>query len=430
MLDYDFLLDYEIKERNIIKRAKLETTTAQYITSAYEMYPDIRLDDGAVYLRGDVPLKLLLLLYDKIIIFMPPANRDYFEKKYNLPFDDFLTLCRKGIVVPLIAHPTDYTDNCFRELFELNPPSVWARGISLLNTFNLDFDEAQRVLPLKRIAAFANVRKQWRRHYPFVSEEQLTENIVRELSTLYADLIVFGFQDVANNLVKLNIPDCQLVYYLKVLNEILTYPNLFGLGGTPVFDHQGVKEKFNYSFSLMDAHPTTTPEIVCPSLKYVLEDFDIYFSQLTIKQLMDYHRDNLTKKMRTAIKDLQQESQKMLSADSISIDNICEYADKVNNALYDFHKQVGTDIVKSIKCIESNVNNQIALGGLTLGNYLVQNESGQNVDISYLSVFDAINTRDMLPKDLQRIISSKIIVERFSPSVASLWEIHNTVHEK
>lgn len=183
--------------------------------------------------------------------------------------------------MPLIGHPTDYTDSCFKELFELNPPSVWARGISLMNVFNMNFENAQEVLPLKRIAAFSNVRKNWRWHYPHATEEQLTKNIIRELSTLYADLVVFGFQDVANNLVELGIPDYQLVKYLNGLNELLTYPNLFGLGGTPVFDYNRIKERFSFPYSIKNI-PYKEPEVICPGLKYVLEDFDIYFNELTI----------------------------------------------------------------------------------------------------------------------------------------------------
>lgn len=83
MLDYDFLLDYELKERNIIERSKLKASNTQFVTCANDIYPDVDIGAGTVYLRGNVPLKLLLLLYDKIIIFMPPANQEYFEKNTN-----------------------------------------------------------------------------------------------------------------------------------------------------------------------------------------------------------------------------------------------------------------------------------------------------------------------------------------------------------
>lgn len=429
MLDYDFLREYELKERNKINRIKLLSNHDRFITTVDDLYPDINISDGIVYPRGNVPIKLLLLFYDKIAIFVPPANRLYFERKYSMTFDDFLTLSRKGIILPVIAHPTDYVNNDdFDELFELNPPSIWARGISLVNTFDMDFDEAERVLPLKRIAAFMNVRKQWRRHYPDVSEQQLTQNIIRELSTLFADLVVFGYQDVLYNLVDLKIPEYQIVYYLKTLNELLTYPYLFGLGGTPVIDYKRAKDKFSYSFPIT-GRKEVIPDIISPSLRYILEDFDIYINDLSIAQLVEYHQEKYAKKMREAIKNLQNSTEFMFSNNTISLNSIYEKAEKVKITLDDFHKRISSDISRKLKNIELEVANEINLSSLSMGNFLVENQYGENVDIAYLSKFN-LPVSDMLPCDIQKIVSKEVISKRFSPSVATLWEIRNNFMKK
>ncbi|MCI9230285.1 MAG: hypothetical protein HFH96_04105 [Lachnospiraceae bacterium] len=429
MLDYDFLREYELKERNKINRIEILSNHDQFITTADDLYPDINISNGIVYPRGNVPIKLLLLFYDKIAIFVPPANKSYFEKKYSMTFDDFLTLSRKGIILPVIAHPTDYVNNDdFDELFELNPPSIWARGISLVNTFNMDFDEAERVLPLKRIAAFTNVRKQWRRHYPDVSEQQLTQNIIRELSTLFADLMVFGYQDVLYNLVDLKIPEFQMVYYLKTLNELLTYPYLFGLGGTPVIDYKRAKDKFSYSFPIT-GRKETIPDIISPSLRYILEDFDIYINDLSIAQLVEYHQENYAEKMRQAIKNLQNSTETMFSNNTISLNSIYDKAEIVKFALDDFHKRISSDISRKLKNIELEVANEISLSSLSMGNFLVENQYGENVDIAYLSRFN-LPVGDMLPSDIQKIVSKEVISKRFSPSVATLWEIRNNFMKK
>lgn len=409
MLDYDFLREYELKERNKINRIKLLSNHDRFITTVDDLYPDINISDGIVYPRGNVPIKLLLLFYDKIAIFVPPANRLYFERKYSMTFDDFLTLSRKGIILPVIAHPTDYVNNDdFDELFELNPPSIWARGISLVNTFDMDFDEAERVLPLKRIAAFMNVRKQWRRHYPDVSEQQLTQNIIRELSTLFADLVVFGYQDVLYNLVDLKIPEYQIVYYLKTLNELLTYPYLFGLGGTPVIDYKRAKDKFSYSFPIT-GRKEVIPDIISPSLRYILEDFDIYINDLSIAQLVEYHQEKYAKKMREAIKNLQNSTEFMFSNNTISLNSIYEKAEKVKITLDDFHKRISSDISRKLKNIELEVANEINLSSLSMGNFLVENQYGENVDIAYLSKFN-LPVSDMLPCDIQKIVSKELPV--------------------
>lgn len=428
MLDLDFLREYELKESSIIDKIRLLSSHNRFITKACDLYPDIDISGSIVYPRGNIPMKLLLLFYDKIIIFVPPANKLYFKNKYGLSFDDFLTLCRKKIIFPIIAHPTDYINDDFEELFELNPPSMWARGISLVNIFGMDFNEAERKLPLKRISAFKNVRKQWRRYYPDLSEEQLTQNIIRELSTLYADLEIFGYKNVLDNLVDLKIPESQLVYYLKSLNELLTYPHLFGLGGTPIIDYKRTKEKFFYSFPI-DMRKESIPDIITPSLRYILEDFDIYINDLSISQLIEYHQENYAIKMREAINDLQMSTKKIFSSDIISLETIYQKAEKVKSSLDDFHQRIGADISRKLKSVELEVANEISLSNLSFGNFLIENQYGYNVDASYLSKYN-LSINDLLPSDIQRIVSKQVIAERFSPSVATLWEIRNNFIKK
>lgn len=55
MLDYDFLREYELKERNKINRIEILSNHDQFITTADDLYPDINISNGIVYPRGMYP---------------------------------------------------------------------------------------------------------------------------------------------------------------------------------------------------------------------------------------------------------------------------------------------------------------------------------------------------------------------------------------
>lgn len=425
LYNLEFLREYEFNERQKVKReiSALDTT---HVTSVKDIYPDVEIGESSIYLRGDVPLKLLLLLYDTIILYLPPASKEYFQSRFDISYDDILTLCRKEVIKPLIAHPPDYTAPYFKELLDLNPPSVWSRGISLVESFNMDFDEAQRKLPLKRIAGFASVRKQWRRHYPQVNEDELTENIVRELSTLYADLVVFGYHDTIDNLLAVGIPDFQMVYYLKTLNELLTYPILFGLGGVPVFDSNNVKGKFSMNISLESQ--MGTPDVICPSLIYILEKMDIYFRDVSIERIMDFRLDGYVGKLQEAIKDIQLSANRMCRLGKVNTETIRSHASKLDAAMEDFNKQLDTDIPRSLKKIEQSIRGGVNLGGLSLGNFLIETTNGETIDLTRLCGYGNFSSIDFLPQDIKRLITSEIISRKFSPTIATLWEVRNKLH--
>lgn len=433
MLDLDFLREYEQKEKSKINRKKFSASDEKYIKSADDLYPEIDKADGIVYPRGNVPLKLLLLLYNKIAVFVPPTNEEYFKKRYRMSFEDFLTLCRKGIILPIIAHPTDYVNvadknaKFFEELFKLNPPSVWARGISLLDYLKIDFEIAKEKLPLNRIVTFKSVREQWRRHYPEISEQQLTNIITRELSTLYADLMIFGYEEVLDNLIKKNIrksiSEHQIVYYLKSLNELLTYPFLFGLGGTPVIDYEHTRQKFFYDFPINKV-AEAVPEYITPNLQYVLEDFEIYLNDLSIRKLIEFHQKGYADDMRKAIRDLQNTEQNAVADESITFNTIYEKAEKVRLSLDEFHMRIGSEIsskIRDIERAEQTVNNQVLLSGVSFGHFLIADREGQNMDFSYL-LKNQLPVSLLLPQDIQGLLTKKI-TEEFSPSIATLWGI-------
>ena len=424
----EYLEQYELLERKKVADSVSRLSNASFISSVHDIYPEIQIEKSAVYLRGKTPIKLLLLLYDKIILFLPPASKEYFFVQFGLHFDEIMILCRKGIIIPLIAHPTDYSAPYFEELLLLNPPSVWARGISILENMNIDFDEAQRVLPLKRIASFASVRKQWRMHYPNVSEDDLTINIMREISTLYADLSVFGYSDILKELLDEKIPDYKIVYYLKVLNEILTYPTLFGLGKTPVFDSDTAKRKFTVELSAK-SQQLYDPSFICPSLKYILEKFDIYYQEIGLSKIMEFRRDGYVQKLQNVISDIQLSANYQCKTGCVTTNDIIVYADMLNQALDDFNKQIDTDLPAKIREFESTISCSVNFGGLSYGNILIQSTNGNNADLSSISQLGGFSSIDFLPAHIRRAVVKQSMTKFFSPEIATLWETRSKLHD-
>jgi hypothetical protein len=412
---------------------EVSTLKTTHITSIDTIYPDVSVNESTVYIRGDIKLKLLLLLYDKIILYIPPADENYFFNRFGINFTDLLTLCRKNVIIPLIAHPTDYTLPHFKELLDLKPPSVWARGISLVKSFNMDFDEAERRLPLKRIAGFQSVRKQWRGHYPQCNEEQLTANIIREISTLYADLVVFGHHGVIDNLLDVGIPDQQIVYYLKTLNEFLTYPALFGLGGIPVFDSEKIKDKFSINLSSLN-YKMKKAKVVCPSLQYILEKLDIYLQDVGMTKIIEFRRDGYVKKLQNAIKDIQMSGKNMYIAGNIDANTVVSHSIALEKAINDFNAQLDSDIPYKIKSLEIGLNKRILngtinLGGLSLGNIAIKSKSGESIDLTTLSQFEGFSLIDLYPPEFKRLIVGEEISNQISPIIATLWEVRSKLYD-
>ena len=79
------------------------------------------------------------------------------------PYKDFLTLCRNNIVIPIIGNSHDYSASHFEPLFrgKLPPPSLWARGVALLDVFGMSdtLEIARQKIPVERIASTLEIQK-------------------------------------------------------------------------------------------------------------------------------------------------------------------------------------------------------------------------------------------------------------------------------
>ena len=156
-MNKDELARFHLEQMDIVKKNRAKLEKQGYVKGYQDVYPDIyeRLGKkkGVAYIRGEVSVKLMAILYDMLVLFIPPLPKDQIEKRYFLTWEELIVLCQQGIVIPIIGDARNYTASHFDELFKklpTKPSSLWARGLSLLDVFHMEetLDEARHILPM------------------------------------------------------------------------------------------------------------------------------------------------------------------------------------------------------------------------------------------------------------------------------------------
>ena len=212
------------------------------VSAVSDIYPDIGIPETLTFRSGRIPLSHLLLLYEKVVLFIPPSQPEILKEKWSVPFKTVMELCEQDRIIPLIGHATDYSAPHFEPLFKLkNLPSVWARGLTLLIELGYGDKLIERncSLPIAKMANVKFVIEKYKHHFPTLTKKELNETIKRELLTFYADLWLFGEGKLADCLGLGNENDPEkIAERLFLTNELYTYPILFGLGGTANYNLQ------------------------------------------------------------------------------------------------------------------------------------------------------------------------------------------------
>ena len=231
------LLMYHEQQMDQIKQNRSFLTQQGYVRSYRDVYPDIyeriHQKKGVAYIRGRVSIKLMAILYDTVIVYIPPLSKKQLETRFYLKsWNELITLCQHGIVIPIIGKAPNYTASHFDDLFDKlpgKPASLWARGLGLLDVFGMSnsLEIAKEVMPVSEIANNEIVYKKWAKKYIRRNEDFIRERIKDDVAVQYADLCIFGCRNEAESLKDL--PPYELYKNLKLLNEVRTYPILFGL---------------------------------------------------------------------------------------------------------------------------------------------------------------------------------------------------------
>lgn len=309
-MDSGYLENYHNSQKEIILRNKGNLIKQKYVKSYKDVYPDVhkRLNHkkGIAYIRGSVPLKAMVLIYDVVIVSIPPLSKEAIEKRFSVTFDELIQLCEVNLVIPVITDATEYTAPYFDQLFELlNPPcSLWARGLGLLEAFNIEntLDVARDALPVSDISNDQSIYSHWARRLSTSDVNVIKNHIEDNVATLYADLCIFGFEDEARKLADKS--PSYIYNRLRKMNEILTFPVLFGMGSQPNYSTSKILDINDATRFFDNKTPFALPE---RDLRILLGGIGININSVSVEEIIAYHNDGLGISLRNALNSFNEE---------------------------------------------------------------------------------------------------------------------------
>jgi len=419
------LREYEEREIAFITSHTGDVAQRGHIQSATELYPDLSFPANIAFARGSVPLPLVLLLHDKLVLYIPPTSSDFLQQRWRMPVNSVLELCQQGLIQPIIGHPTNYRFEHFKPFLDLNPPSVWARGLGLLRVLGLEekLAEARRELPLYKMASLAWVRKRWKRHFPGTAEEQLTKLIALEFSTQYADLWLFGLGKIASHLKDLGAPS-RIARALLMTNEFKTYPTLLGLDGTGHYDLETVRTDRALLGPGIEERGAQTL-LVPPDLEILLKGVGVSLQELTPEDIVEFHASGDGDHLRKAITRFDRNAREsMKDSRESGAEKILDSAEDLQTQIRDAVRMLSDpSFRRKAKATETRISWLFRVAALSLGAFV-----GQQIDTSPLAMmegagFGALLYEAIVPKKFKEGYSSLALAERFGFPIAHLWRL-------
>lgn len=302
----DDLLIFHQEQMDMIKQNRENLTKQGYVKGYRDVYPDvyerIHSNKGVAYIRGNVSIKLMAILYDTVIVYIPPLSKKQLEARFYLKnWNELIILCQHGIVIPIIGKAENYTASHFDDLFHKTPTkpySLWARGLGLLDVFGMGntLEIAREVMPVDAIADDEVIYKKWAKKYNNRDEAFVKTKIKDDVAIQYADLCIFGCKNEAESL--LSLPPRSLYNNLKLLNEVRTYPILFGLESQANFDHNKLATISTMPIKPQYYIPQSLPE---DELEILYRGIGIDVDDVSITDIVEYHNDGLGKRLRSAL---------------------------------------------------------------------------------------------------------------------------------
>src|SRR5699024_8450901 len=120
-----------------------------------------------------------------------------------------------------------------------------------------------------------------------------------DISVMYADMCIFGYEHEAQEMGKFLDP--QKAYEsLQVFNEAITYPVLFGLNSRPTYN----PDKLENSLSKLYINPqfNIPPIPIPPDLEVLLQGIGIDIETITLEDIIKYRQDGLGVALREALR--------------------------------------------------------------------------------------------------------------------------------
>lgn len=431
------LLIYHEEQMDIIKQNRSTLVSKGYVNEYRDVYPDvysrIHSQKGIAYIRGNVSIKLMTILYDIVIVFIPPLSKKQLENRFFLSsWDELITLCQHGIVIPIIGKAENYTAPHFDDLFNklpFKPYSLWARGLALLDVFGMSnsLEIAKEIMPVDKISNDATILKQWSKRYNRRSEEFVKNKIKDDIAVQYADLCVFGCKNEAESL--LSFPASEIYKNMKLLNEIRTYPILFGLESQANFENNRLSMISTMPIKPQYYIPMSLPE---NELEILYRGIGIDVDDISITDIIAYHNDGLGKKLRSALTYFNDYcNRKVKKSEQIDCTQVYKLAEtfqkELQNAIVDLNcKDYYLKLDKSYK----SVTKMLQIGTVTAGAIVATNPNSSQF-LSVASIAGAaISIFESMPEFIADALVRFEAKGLYSKFVSNMWSARKIVGGK
>ena len=433
---YDLLLYHE-QQMDKIKQNKERLTQQGYVKSYRDIYPDvyerIRHQKGVAYIRGNVSIKLMSILYDTVIVYIPPLSKKQLECRFYLnSWDELVVLCQHGIVIPIIGKSENYTASHFDDLFNklpVKPYSLWARGLGLLDVFGMSncLEVAKEVLPVNAIANNERVFKQWEKRYGFHDEEFIRSRIKDDVAVQYADLCIFGCKNELESLLSLS--PYELYRNLRLLNEVRTYPILFGLESQANFDRNKLA-----SLSTMPLQPQFyIPQVVPENeLEILYRGIGIDIDDVSIADIIGYHNDGLGKKLRSALNSFNDYCNKRIrKSEQMDLTQVYTRAERLEKELKTAIAELNSsNYYMKLDKFQESITKVLQIGTVAAGAVIAIDPSVSQT-ISVASVVAAgVSIVEAVPEMIAEMMVKFGMQELHSGFVANMWSAKRLVDNK
>lgn len=420
---------YEESERETARLYGPAAVSNGFIADGPLIYTDKLVSSRLAFHRQGAPLKALLLLYEQTVVYIPPADKSELEQRFGISWSDLLKLSERECIIPVIGHPTHYSDKVhFDSMLKLKPASVWARGDEIAHRF-ADGAEywsiAKRIVPYADMSQTDWLQKRFQRHFPSLSSDSRLDRIQTELLTNFVDLCIHGYEPLATELVTLPDPGYAAKRLLEV-SEILTYPSLMGLGGTPNYG-------LNSEIAVAEARGAEylhRGRELGPEAELLLRGLSIGFPRLMSPELiMQFHRDGMSTWLWQALAKLEHQvalkteshSTELTDAATHAQEILAEALREVRGAGYSSLRSRSHDLARSTVGLTIKLGESSALATAAWGPLGHDWMNLALAGVQFSSVLLAAKKFESATNLAERRIADLIANRKTSPLASQLW---------
>jgi hypothetical protein len=425
------LEDLDASQRRTIRESAAPTLKRGYVDTYRDLYPDLKLPGSIGYARGNIELLPLCLLYDKVVLMIPPLSRDALERRWGTSMGTVVRLVQAGLVQPIIARPEDYAQAHFEPLIEMSPPSVWSRGQEMLAILGLNWalDAQNFDLPFDEIS-----HNQWLvrkyQNYRTVEPQTVSATIKRELLVNIADLVLFGEQEIITAMSRApkgSTSAREIGRDLFTLNEVRTYPHLLGFDGTANYSYTPGASDISLGKVLGEQlSQSSTDRRLGEGFKALVQGVGLDYSNLGFETVERFHLDGHAARLRKGIAQFEKEARELSHlaiADEPSMDIVLSAAENLDQLL----RATGSELMKisgrkGYDFTTQTTRRILRIGSLGIGAWL-----GFEVTKSLPGTVGTSLLQDVVMHPLREFLADTAAALRFGPGLATMWKIRSQI---